>query len=109
MEFVLGATIGLFLAFFINIFTKISVHAVGMGGLIAMCIILIFEWSRSILPLQFSQSLWTVDFQLILLLSIILAGLVGMSRLALHAHTPADLYRGYVAGFAAVFIATSIL
>ena len=31
--FVLGATISLFLAFFINIFTKISAHAVGMGGL----------------------------------------------------------------------------
>ena len=34
-----------------------------------------------------------------------LAGLVGTARLALGAHTPADLYRGYAAGVGAVVIA----
>ena len=38
--FVLGSTIALFLSFFLNIFQKISLHAVGMGGLIAGLILM---------------------------------------------------------------------
>ena len=37
--FLLGAVIGLFIAFFITLFSKISLHAVGMGGLLGMVII----------------------------------------------------------------------
>ena len=39
-------------------------------------------------------------------IGIVLAGAVGASRLALGAHTPADLYRGYGVGFAAVVLAS---
>ena len=42
----LGATIALFIAFFINIFSKISAHAVGMGGLVAMVLISIISFSH---------------------------------------------------------------
>ncbi len=37
--FTLGATIALFMAFFINIFSKISMHTTGMGGLLGMVVI----------------------------------------------------------------------
>ena len=46
--FALGATIALFVAFFINLFTKISIHTVGMGGFLAMIIISVLSlktWS----------------------------------------------------------------
>ncbi|MEK7257157.1 MAG: hypothetical protein AAB316_20545, partial [Bacteroidota bacterium] len=35
----LGATIALFIAFFFNNFSKISAHAVGMGGLVGMAVL----------------------------------------------------------------------
>ena len=38
-SFLLGATIALFIAFLINIFTKISAHAVGMGGFCSSVVI----------------------------------------------------------------------
>jgi membrane-associated phospholipid phosphatase len=44
----------------------------------------------------------------LLAIAIVLAGLVGAARLALGAHTPADLYRGYAAGMAAVLLAGMI-
>ena len=50
-SFVLGTTIALFFAFFINIFTKISVHAVGMGGLVAMVLVTSRVWDQSVFNL----------------------------------------------------------
>ena len=103
--FLLGATIGLFLAFFLNLFTKISAHAVGMGGLSAVVLITALQFS----PGSFSLHLFGYDYRvsttLLLLLTILLAGLVGTSRLRLKAHEPIDVYGGYLVGFAAQFIA----
>jgi branched-subunit amino acid transport protein AzlD len=108
-KFVLGATIGLFLSFFINIFTKISAHAAGMGGLIAMLVILAFNWGNMALGLSLFGG--TLEFSLlpVLALAVVAAGLVGTARLALGAHVPADLYRGYAIGIAAVVIAQMVL
>lgn len=104
-KFVLGATIGLFFAFFVNIFTKISAHATGMGGFVAMALLLAFEWSGSTVgvgPILLSLNA-------LLAFVILLAGLVGVARLTLGSHTQADLWQGYAAGFAAVMLANVIL
>jgi len=104
-KFVLGATVGLFFAFFANIFFKISAHATGMGGFIAMVLLLAFEWSGSVLaagPMLFSMNA-------ILVLVIVFAGLVGSARLALGGHKPAELWLGYLSGFVAVLLANAIL
>lgn len=105
-SFVLGTTIGLFTAFFINLFSKISAHAVGMGGLVAMVIISMWQFSNGILQLNFGE-FGTIQINAILLLIVVvlIAGLVGTSRLKLDAHTLQDLYGGYLVGFAAQFIA----
>ena len=103
--FVLGATIGLFFAFFINIFTKISAHAVGMGGLFAMMLLTNKAWGGAIFSLPVSGGTLQLSLNLVLALVAVLAGLVGMARLSLGAHAPADLYRGYGAGVAAVLLA----
>ena len=108
--FVLGATIGLFLAFLINLFSKISMHTVGMGGLVGMVIITM---------LQFSYGVFAVDLPLVgfveismnslLMMVILLAGIVGTSRMILRAHEPNELYGGFLVGLSTQFIAAFFL
>ncbi|MEM6380185.1 MAG: hypothetical protein AAF705_18470, partial [Bacteroidota bacterium] len=104
--FILGSTIGLFIAFFINIFSKISAHAVGMGGLLGMVVISLYQFSYGDFIVNLSSLgvyKWTMNG--VLMTTIVLAGLVGTSRLLLNAHEPKDLYGGYLVGFAAQFVA----
>ncbi|MEL6720245.1 MAG: hypothetical protein AAFP82_16160 [Bacteroidota bacterium] len=105
-SFVLGITIGLFMTFFINLFSKISAHAAGMGGLVAMVIIAIWQFSHGVLLINFGE-FGAIQLNAILLLVAVvcIAGLVGTARLKLDAHTLQDLYGGYIVGFIAQFIA----
>jgi len=104
----LGAVIGLFLAFFINLFSKISLHAVGVGGFLGMVLITVqqselfpFVWNSSILGMV------EVGIFGLLTTAILVSGIVGTSRLILDAHEPKDLYGGYLVGLATQFIALS--
>lgn len=100
--FVLGATIGLFFAFFVNIFSKISAHATGMGGMILMAGLMCLQWGGSgvsIGPLHLS-------FMALLALVVLFAGLVGTARLSLRAHNMRELLQGYAAGALGVLLAT---
>ncbi len=94
--FAIGATLALLFAFFLNLFSKISIHAVGMGGLVAMVIINMLYYSYD-------------DLKNMLLVVLILAGMVGTSRLILNAHEPKDIYGGYLVGFTAQFIVLMFL
>lgn len=105
IAFVLGATIGLFFAFFVNIFTKISAHAVGMGSLFAMMFLTHKVWGAAIVNLPFFGGTLQLSLNAMLALVAVVAGLVGTARLALGAHTLEDLYRGYAAGVVAVLLA----
>lgn len=106
---VLGATIGLFFAFFLNIFTKVSAHATGMGGLIAMVLLTAFEWRGASLAFPVFGGWVSFSMTSVLACTVLFAGLIGVARLALRAHVPVDLYRGYVAGFVAVMIANVLI
>ena len=108
-SFMLGATIGLFLAFFINIFTKISAHAVGMGGLLGMVVITLLLFSYDTFSMNLPFGVFEVSMSAVLAIAVLLAGLVGTARLLLQAHEPMDLYGGYLVGFSAQFIALRIL
>ncbi len=68
-----------------NIYFKISMHAIGMGGLVAFMIIL--ERSGSL------QMSWPVSA------AILLAGLVCTARLIISDHSQKDIYAGLAAGF----------
>lgn len=109
-SFVLGTTIALFTAFVINLFSKISAHAVGMGGLVAMVIISMWQFSHGVIQLELAEQI-SLQINIILLLAIVIvcAGLVGTARLKLKAHVPQDLYGGYVVGFIAQFIALKFI
>lgn len=104
----LGATIALFLTFFINIFTKISAHAVGMGGLVAMLLLAMKVWGGGMFDVPTSGGFLQLSLNVVLAAVIIIAGLVGTARLALDAHEPRDLYRGYAVGIAAVLFASMV-
>lgn len=94
--FMLGSTIGLFLAFFINLFSKISIHAVAMGGLLGLVFLGLFIADFS-------------NFFFLAQLLILVIGIVGTARLILNAHEPTDIYGGYLIGFLAQLIALYFL
>lgn len=99
--FMLGATIALFLAFFVNIFSKISAHTVGMGALVGMVIITMFMFSYD----SFIVAGWNLNMNIVLIIAVLLAGLVGTARQILHPYHPNDLYGGYLVGFLSQIIA----
>lgn len=101
----LGCAVGLFAAFFANLFTKISLHAVGMGGLLAAVLVTIelFAYDRLVVDLPGARRL-QVSLTAVLLAAIAIAGLVGTARLYLRAHDLEDVAGGYVVGFVAMGI-----
>ncbi|MEM1217954.1 MAG: hypothetical protein AAGH79_03545 [Bacteroidota bacterium] len=105
-SFMLGATIALFLAFFINLFSKISAHTVGMGGLVAMIGILLSIYSYSDIHLDLGGlGMVEISLSFVFLAAIFIAGLVGTARLWLGAHDMQDLVGGYMVGAAGQLIA----
>lgn len=85
-DVMLGATIILSLGLFLTaIAEKISIHAMSMGGLLAVVL--------------FSANIASFDISLILTSTILLAGVIGTSLLLLNKHQPREIYRGYMVGF----------
>lgn len=102
---VLGATIALFGAFFINIFTKVSAHATGMGGLVGMLVLLSVEWPGSTLGIGLFGELLEISQVAVLCLGVLVAGCVGTARLVLRAHVPQEVWQGYAVGLGAMWLA----
>ena len=93
--FVLGASIALALAFFINLFTKISMHTTAMGGILGFAVIGLFIYAFP-------------NFVGLTQIILLTAGVVGTARLLLDAHEPNDVYAGYAVGFLAQFVALQL-
>jgi hypothetical protein len=91
----LGACLSIFVAFFINNFSKISLHAVGTGALLGLVLHL--------------TKISTFDLRGLLLLSIVVCGVIGSARLYLNAHTTEELVTGYTVGFTGQVIAFTLL
>ncbi len=84
--FVMGLiAASVFLTYVVSLFWKLSAHSVGMGGALGLLLVL-----NRIMP----DSSLTVAIMVV----IILSGAVLSARLALHAHSPAQVYSGYGAG-----------
>lgn len=78
----------------INFKWKISAHTAGMGGLVGS--IVAVSYLATILP------------TLLIVLSIVLSGLVAISRIELKAHTPKQIAGGFVWGFLCCTIPLSL-
>lgn len=83
-DLVLGAIASVAVAFIINLKWKVSIHMLGMGGLVGTIIGLVLRYQVNELPL--------------IMILIMLSGLVGYSRLKLDAHTPLQVYVGFILG-----------
>jgi hypothetical protein len=83
-QWLLGVFLCSCAAMFTNIFKKISLHGIGMGGAITFC-----AWQQA------TDTHWP-PFLLIPVL--LLGGIVGTARLIRGVHEPSDVYAGYLAG-----------
>ena len=91
---ILGATISVTLAVIITLGWKISVHSIGIGGIIGTL-------------LAMSRILY-VDIRFPLMISIIIAGIIGSARLSLNEHTPSQIYAGILIGFLSEYMILTI-
>jgi hypothetical protein len=81
---ILGATFSVLLALIINFKWKISVHMIGIGGLVGTLLGISLKYST--------------DLKIFICASIIVAGLIGSSRLKLKAHRLSQVYAGFFVG-----------
>jgi hypothetical protein len=106
---IVGATMGLFIAFFVNIFYKISAHAIGVGGLVGAVIIMMFRFSYSMFPIHWFGTTIGIQMSVLLSICLLIAGLVGSARLILKVHEPLQLYLGFSVGILTQLLAIKLL
>lgn len=80
----LGTFWGVIVLFMLNIFFKISMHTMAAGGVLGLMIVLLISSPVSMAIPFFG--------------TIIIAGLIGTSRLLLGAHKPGEIWAGYIFG-----------
>lgn len=84
LNLILGAALSVATAFVINLKWKISIHMLGMGGIVGTIIGIVLRYQVEAVPLVMAL--------------VLLSGLVGYARLKLNAHTPLQVYAGFVMG-----------
>ncbi len=87
----LGATITLFATFMLNLFWKISAHAGAMGCLLVITFALSFISAGSL--------------NYLVVFMVLLAGIIGSSRLVLNAHNASEIFIGYFIGIMSQMVA----
>lgn len=90
----LGAAASVFIAIIINFKWKISIHMIGIGGIIGT----FFGLSTFLL----------VDLRIPIIFCLLLAGLIGTARMSLGAHRPLQIYAGFFVGFICEYVLLSI-
>lgn len=88
-NFILSSLMAVFLAVVITIFWKISMHMIAIGGVTGALLALALRYN--------------VDLTFWISLLIIVSGITASARLHQGAHNPAQVYVGYIVGFAVVF------
>ena len=83
--YLFAASISVLLVIIISYFWKISTHMVGIGGLTGLILSLSLRMTANLMG--------------ILIIAIIVAGILGTSRLKLNSHSPSQVYLGFILGF----------
>lgn len=91
--FALAASIAILVNLIVLLKWKISSHAIGIGGIVGLVMVLFKH--NPISPL------WVV-------IALVIAGLVCTSRLILNAHSPAQVYAGLLTGLAIMSFTMSV-
>lgn len=108
--FVLGSTVAVFVALFLNSFTKVSLHTIGMGGFMAAMIFIVFKFSYGYMDIPFPalDGFIRLSDRTVIIITLITGGAVGAARLALKAHNNDEIYGGYLVGLLSQLIAFRI-
>lgn len=95
-SFTFGVFMASSLALLANIFFKISMHAIGCGGMLALMLVILSTNATSPFALPF-------------MIVILITGVVCTSRLIVSDHTQKDIYMGLLFGAMAQFIAAAYI
>jgi hypothetical protein len=87
-SYILAGAVTVFIALLISFKWKISIHMIGIGGLLGAILVISFRL--------------VADLKLFWMALIIVAGLTGFARLRLCSHNPVQVYIGFIAGFVSV-------
>ncbi|MDD4514240.1 hypothetical protein [Massilibacteroides sp.] len=88
----IGVAAALLLSLLVNFYWKISIHGVGIGGLIGAVM--------GIARIHMMNAYW------LFIILILTAGLVATARIILNKHTPMQMYAGICLGFICTFVAS---
>jgi len=91
--FMIGASLVVAFCLITSIWWKVSIHLVGIGGLVGFLV-------------AFSIMLY-IDIFIYLLIAILISGVLAAARLNLKAHNPLQVYIGFISGF--IIMYSSIL
>lgn len=106
-SFVLGCTIAIFMALVINSFTKVSLHTIAAGGLVAGMLVFVFNYTYGYtdIPVSLLDTQLRVSDRMAVMATFFLAGCVGFARLYLRAHREDEIYGGYIIGILSQMVA----
>jgi membrane-associated phospholipid phosphatase len=93
--FFLGVFLAVIASFIANNFVKISMHTVGWGGVIGLLLSLMWGMHMNV--------------SVPLVITFFASGLVATARLILGAHTPAEVYAGFLTGILSQLLAYAIV
>jgi membrane-associated phospholipid phosphatase len=82
---VLAASVTIVIAWVLSYRYKVSIHMIGIGGLTGVLFAL--------------SGLLSADLTIPIIISFLIAGLLGTARLTLGAHSPSQIYSGFLIGF----------
>ncbi len=88
-KYMLAGVLLLVIALLLLNFTKLSAHMAGLGGLLGVIIYISYAFNMQLLHIICGV--------------ILLAGFLASARLALKAHTPFEVYAGFILGVSCVF------
>lgn len=77
-----------------NIKIKTSLHTIGIGGLIGFVMVMSYAYQ--------------LNFNSLIAGLFVIGGIIGVSRLALNAHSPKEIYIGFLIGLVSQFISFQI-
>ena len=93
--FLLGALTSIIIALLVNYKWKISLHMIGMGGIVGA----LFAMSQ----------IFLINMMLPIVLWLLLSGILGTARLSLGSHKPSEIYIGFITGFVSLFLIIGLL
>lgn len=106
----LGSLFALWGCFFINNFVKVSMHAAGVGGLVALVALtkITFGYSQAQIGIPGGVNV-VLPLDYILYAVILIAGMVCTSRMILKAHDLKEVYLGFIIGLCSITFAYFLL